>query len=58
MNLKRQAGYAGRRAAKKAEKRWSLHARRLLKMADSCDRIIENPARNLWEGFRHILYQY
>jgi formate C-acetyltransferase len=31
----------------------------LLKMADSCDWIIENPARNLWEGFQTIFfYQY
>ena len=31
----------------------------LLKMADSCDWIIENPARNLWEGLQTILfYQY
>ncbi|MDR1299704.1 MAG: hypothetical protein LBJ84_05575 [Oscillospiraceae bacterium] len=31
----------------------------LLKMADSCDWIIEHPARNLWEGFQTIFfYQY
>jgi formate C-acetyltransferase len=31
----------------------------LLKMADSCDWIIENPARNLWEGIQTIFfYQY
>lgn len=31
----------------------------LLKMADSCDWIIENPARNLWEGLQTVLfYQY
>ena len=28
----------------------------LLKMADSCDWIIENPARNLWEGMQVILF--
>ncbi|MCL2227893.1 MAG: hypothetical protein FWB97_09770 [Oscillospiraceae bacterium] len=28
----------------------------LLKMADSCDWIIENPARNLWEGLQTILF--
>ncbi|MDR3209765.1 MAG: pyruvate formate lyase family protein, partial [Oscillospiraceae bacterium] len=31
----------------------------LLKMADSCDWIMEHPARNLWEGFQTIFfYQY
>ncbi|MCL2401049.1 MAG: hypothetical protein FWC90_00250, partial [Oscillospiraceae bacterium] len=31
----------------------------LLKMADSCDWIMENPARNLWEGIQIMLfYQY
>ncbi|MDR2606421.1 MAG: hypothetical protein LBC38_03970 [Oscillospiraceae bacterium] len=31
----------------------------LLNMADSCDWIIENPARNLWEGLQTIFfYQY
>ena len=31
----------------------------LLRMADSCDWIIENPARNLWEGFQTMFfYQY
>jgi len=31
----------------------------LLRMADSCDWIIENPARTLWEGFQIIFfYQY
>ncbi|MDR2360409.1 MAG: hypothetical protein LBD85_03885 [Oscillospiraceae bacterium] len=34
-------------------------AAELLKMADSCDWIIENPARNLWEGLQAIFfYQY
>jgi len=28
----------------------------LLKMADSCDWIMENPARNLWEGLQVILF--
>jgi len=28
----------------------------LLKMADSCEWIIENPARNLWEGLQTILF--
>ena len=28
----------------------------LLKMADSCDWIMENPARNLWEGLQIILF--
>ena len=28
----------------------------LLKMADSCDWIIENPARSLWEGMQVILF--
>ena len=34
-------------------------AAELMKMADSCDWIIENPARNLWEGLQTIFfYQY
>lgn len=28
----------------------------LLKMADSCDWIMENPARNLWEGLQVIIF--
>lgn len=31
-------------------------AAELLKMADSCDWIMENPARNLWEGLQVILF--
>ncbi|MDR3310732.1 MAG: hypothetical protein LBS90_05240 [Oscillospiraceae bacterium] len=31
-------------------------AAELLKMADSCDWIMENPARNLWEGIQIILF--
>lgn len=30
----------------------------LLKMADSCDWIIEHPARNLWEGFQTIFFYW
>jgi formate C-acetyltransferase len=30
----------------------------LLRMADSCDWIIENPARNLWEGFQTIFFYW
>jgi formate C-acetyltransferase len=30
----------------------------LLKMADSCDWIIENPARNLWEGLQTIFFYW
>ncbi|NLA85966.1 MAG: hypothetical protein GX847_01525, partial [Clostridiales bacterium] len=30
----------------------------LLKMADSCEWIIENPARNLWEGFQTIFFYW
>ena len=28
------------------------YAEELLRMADSCDWIMENPARNLWEGLQ------
>ena len=31
-------------------------AAELLRMADSCDWIMENPARNLWEGLQVILF--
>jgi formate C-acetyltransferase len=30
----------------------------LLKMADSCEWIIENPARSLWEGFQTIFFYW
>ena len=30
----------------------------LLRMADSCDWIIENPARNLWEGLQTIFFYW
>ena len=44
---------------KKAETATPERRAELLKMADSCDWIIENPARNLWEGFQTIFfYQY
>ncbi|SHI18749.1 formate C-acetyltransferase [Sporobacter termitidis DSM 10068] len=44
---------------KKAETATPDRRAELLKMADSCDWIVENPARNLWEGFQTIFfYQY
>lgn len=44
---------------KKAETAEGEEKAELLKKADSCDWIIENPARTLWEGFQTIFfYQY
>ena len=43
----------------KAETATPERREELLKMADSCDWIIENPARNLWEGMQTMFfYQY
>jgi len=41
---------------KKAETASPKRREELLKMADSCDWIMEHPARNLWEGFQIILF--
>jgi len=44
---------------KKAETASPERRAELLKMADSCDWIMENPARTLWEGLQIMLfYQY
>ncbi|MDR0862582.1 MAG: hypothetical protein LBN30_07425 [Oscillospiraceae bacterium] len=40
----------------KAKTATAERAAELLKMADSCDWILENPARNFWEGCQAILF--